>query len=129
MPTPATVSPVRPPRLPPAQTWSLIFLAYTAIAILLTGYRYLDDLSRERPGTFTIRALEQFTGVYAAFLLLPLVLRAANAYLFPRKSWPRVIFWHLTAAVVFSAAHTLLMWASRQFLAPLVGLGSYNYGI
>src|SRR5882724_10771272 len=88
--------PVRPPRLPRALTWSVVFLAYTAIAFLLTGYRYLDDLSRQRTGTFAIRTLEEVTGVYSVLLLLPLILRAANAYLFPRKSWPRMILWHLS---------------------------------
>ena len=33
------------PRSSQAQVWSVLFLIYTAIAILLTGYRYLDDLS------------------------------------------------------------------------------------
>jgi two-component system, LytTR family, sensor kinase len=120
---------VRPPRLPRALTWSVVFLAYTAIAVLLTGYRYLDDLSRQRTGTFAIRTLEEVTGVYSFLLLLPFILRVANAYLFPRKSWPRLIAWHLSAAVAFSAAHTLLMSLSRQLIAPLIGLGPYDYGI
>jgi two-component system LytT family sensor kinase len=131
MPTESTTSStsVRPPRLPRALTWSIVFLAYTAIAVLLTGYRYLDDLSRQRTGTFAMRTLEEVTGVYSFFLLLPLMLRVANAYLFPRKNWPRLILWHLSAAIAFSAAHTLLMSLSRQLIAPLIGLGPYDYGI
>jgi len=120
---------IRPPRLPRALTWSIVFLAYTAIAVLLTGYRYLDDLSRHRTGTFAMRTLEEVTGVYSFFLLLPLMLRVANVYLFPRKNWPRLILWHLATAVTFSAAHTLLMSLSRQLIAPLIGLGPYDYGI
>jgi signal transduction histidine kinase len=120
---------LRPPRLPRTLTWSIVFLAYTAIAVLLTGYRYLDDLSRQRTGTFAIRTLEEVTGVYSFLLLLPFMLRVANAYLFPPKLWPRLILWHLSAAVAFSAAHTLLMSLSRQLIAPLIGLGPYDYGI
>src|SRR6476660_2849937 len=120
---------VRPPYLPRVLTWSVIFLIYTLIAILLTNYRYLDDLSRQRTGTFAIRALEEITGVYSVFVLLPLILRAADAYLFPRRSWPGVILWHLSAAIVFSAAHTLLMSLSRQLISPLISLGPYDYGI
>jgi signal transduction histidine kinase len=123
------LAPVRPQRLPRVLTWSVVFLAYTVIAVLLTGYRYLDDLSRQRTGTFAIRTLEEVTGVYSVFLLLPVILRVAEAYLFPRKRWPQVILWHLTAAAVFSAAHTMLMSFSRQVIAPLIGLGSYDYGI
>ena len=129
MPTNVSPASVRPPRLPRALTWSVVFAAYTAIAVLLTGYRYLDDLSRERSGTFGIRTLEEATGVYTVFFLLPLILRAADAYLFPRKSWPRILVYHLAAAIAFSAAHTTLMLVTRKIIAPLVGLGTYDYGI
>ncbi len=129
MPANVTSACVRPPRLPRAQTWSVVFGAYTAIAILLTGYRYLADLSRQRSGTFGMRVLEEGTGVFTVFFLLPLVLRAADAYLFPRKSWPRIIVYHLAAAIAFSVAHTTLMLVTRKIIAPLVGLGPYDYGI
>jgi two-component system, LytTR family, sensor kinase len=129
MPTNVSSASVRPPRLPRALTWSVVFAAYTAIAILLIGYRYLDDLSRQRSGTFGMRVLEEGTGVFTVFILLPLILRAADAYLFPRKNWPRIIVYHLAAAIAFSAAHTTLMLVTRKIIAPLVGLGPYDYGI
>ena len=124
-----TTNAVRPPRLPRALTWGGLFLIYTAIAVLLIEYRYLDDLSRQRPGTFLMRLLEEGTGVYSVFLLLPLVFRVVRIYLFERKGWLRLIFSHLAAAVAFSAAHTTLMALSRHVLAPLMGLGPYDYGI
>jgi two-component system, LytTR family, sensor kinase len=122
---------VQPPPLPLAKTWSIIFLIYTGIAILLTGYRYLDDLSRNRPGTFAIRSLEEVTGVYTSFALLPLVIWAADLYLFRRKrlNWILIAFWHLVAGVAFSLAHTYLMAITRQIISPLMGLGRYDYGI
>jgi two-component system LytT family sensor kinase len=122
---------VQPVPLPRAKVWSLLFLIYTGIAILLTGYRYLDDLSRNRAGTFGIRTLEEVTGVYTAFVLLPLVFRLANMYLFRAKrlSWIAIGFWHLAAGIVFSLAHTSLMAITRQVISPLVGLGRYDYGI
>ena len=120
---------IRPLQLPWALTWTILFLIYSAIAVLLTGYRYLDDLSRQRVGTFPMRTLEEVTGVYSVFVLLPLILRVAHMYLFARKGWVRLVLSHLAAAVVFSAAHTTLMALSRRVLAPLLGLGSYDYGI
>src|SRR5437773_522007 len=36
---------------------------------------------------------------------------------------------NLSTAVAFSAAHTFLMSLSRQLIAPLIGLGPYDYGI
>jgi two-component system LytT family sensor kinase len=125
----STPSTPRVQPLPRALTWTLLFLTYTAIAILLTGYRYLDDLARQHPGTFLRRALEEGTGVYSVFILLPLVFRYARIYLFEHKGWMRLVVLHLTAAVTFSAAHTTLMALSRRILAPLIGLGPYDYGI
>src|SRR5580704_5589097 len=128
---PDLVSPAQPEPIPRAQVWSVLFLIYTAIAILLTEYRYLDDLSRNRPGTFGIRALEEVTGVYSAFVLLPFVLWLADLYLFRKRrlNWAAIGFFHVVAGVAFSLAHTYLMAISRQIISPLVGLGPYDYGI
>jgi two-component system LytT family sensor kinase len=111
-----------------ARGWAILFLLYTALAVLFFLYHYLDDLAREHTGTFGLRILEEFTGVYTVFLLLPLVLRLADLYLFKSIGWLRLISCHLAAAVGFSFLHTSLMALSRWLLSPLVGLGSYNYG-
>jgi len=118
--------PTRPRR---AYAWVVLFLVYTLIALLLTGYKYLDDLTRQHPGTFYVRVLEEGTGVYSVFLLLPFVFRFARVYLFERKGWLKLGLFHLAAAVLFSAVHTTMMAISRHFLAPLMGLGPYDYGI
>jgi two-component system LytT family sensor kinase len=112
-----------------AQGWAILFLVYTGIFVLIFSYRYLDDLSRQRPGTFTVRFLEEFTGVYSVFLLLPLVLRVANFYLFTVTGWVRQVVFHLVGAIGFSFLHTSLMALSRWILAPWIGLGEYDYGI
>ena len=113
----------------PLHTWIILFLIYTLIAVLMTGYRYLDDLTRQRPDTFYMRLLEEGTGVYSVFLLLPFVFKFARVYLYERKGWLKLAFYHLAAAIPFSAAHTTMMAISRHFLAPLMGLGPYDYGI
>jgi two-component system, LytTR family, sensor kinase len=119
---------------PPASTragrmWIILFFVYTLIAVLLTGYRYLDDLTREHPGTFYRRVLEEGTGVYSVFLLLPLVFLFAQRYLFERKGWLRLGLLHVAGALLFSSAHTTMMAISRHFLSPLMGMGPYDYGI
>jgi two-component system LytT family sensor kinase len=111
------------------QAWGILLLVYTAIFVLIFSYHYLDDLSRERPGTFEVRFLEEFTGVYSAFILLPLVFRAARFYLFARKGWLRLVASHVVGAVAFSFLHTSLMALSRWMISPLIGMGSYDYGI
>jgi two-component system, LytTR family, sensor kinase len=118
-----------PARSRRGRMWIGLFLLYTLIAVLMTGYRYLDDLTRQIPGTFPRRALEEGTGVYSVFLMLPLVFLFAQKYLFERKGWLRLGLLHLAGAVLFSGAHTTMMAISRHFLAPLMGMGSYDYGI
>ncbi|HYL62577.1 MAG TPA: histidine kinase [Candidatus Methylomirabilis sp.] len=111
------------------QTWAILFAVYSAIFILIFGYHYLDDLSRGRTGTFGVRFLEESTGTYSVLLLLPLILRVARYCLYQCKRWSRQLGVHVVAAFAFSAAHTSLMAASRWLIAPLLGLGPYDYGI
>jgi hypothetical protein len=61
-----------------ARVRSLLFLVFTVLCFLQFNYRYLDDLSRQRAGTFGRRLLEEATGVYSVFLLLPFVLLFAG---------------------------------------------------
>ena len=56
------------------QTVLLICLGFTALGVLNFGYRYLDDLARDRTGTFGIRLFEEMTGVYVGLALFPLFL-------------------------------------------------------
>ena len=111
------------------QIWVTLFFVYTAAFFLFFNYRYLDDLARERVGTLGMRLLEEGTGSYTAFALLPLVLWMARFYVQRGLDWIQVVLLHVAGAVVFSAAHTTLMAVSRSAIAPVVGLGSYNYGI
>jgi two-component system LytT family sensor kinase len=102
---------------------------FTAIGLLIFGYRYLDDLARERSGTFAPRLIEELTGAYAAALLFPLVVRVARRLRLGRHNWKRRVPVHLLALLLFSALHTTLNWFARSLLFPLFGLGDYDYGI
>ena len=120
---------VKPPRLSRVRVWTVLFLIYSAILVVEFEYRYLDDLSRQHAGTFGRRLLEEATGVYSVFLLLPFVVLFARYYLFECQGWARRIALHLTGAVLFSFLHTTMMALSRRVLAPALGLGEYDYGI
>ena len=120
---------VKPPRLSRVRVWSILFLIYTAILVSAFEYRYLDDLSRQRTGTFAIRLLEEGTGVYSVFLLLPFIFLFARYYLFECTGWTRRIAWHISGTLVFSFLHTTLMAVSRHVLAAPLGFGSYDYGL
>ena len=123
------LSNAKPPRLSRVRVWTVLFLIYTAILVVEFEYRYLDDLSRQHAGTFGRRLLEEATGVYSVFFLLPFVVLFARYYLFECQGWARRIALHLSGAVLFSFLHTTMMALSRKVLAPAVGLGEYDYGI
>lgn len=121
--------PASPPPHKNAARWGYLFLLFNVIGALSFGYVYLDDMARQRHGTFSTRLLEQGTGAYTFFLLLPIIFRLAHFYLFTRKRWIERIALHVVAAIGISAAHTTLMAVTRHFLSPLIGMGTYNYGV
>ncbi|HLK04269.1 MAG TPA: histidine kinase [Candidatus Acidoferrum sp.] len=124
-----SAAPSSPLRLSPRRTWFLLFILFTLIAFFTFGYVYLDDLTRQHSGTLSRRLLEQITGAYSAFVLLPLILRYARSLVFSSRPWFARVGFHLLGATVYSAVHTTMMAVSRWTLAPLLGMGSYDYGI
>jgi len=122
-------SPSAPLRLSPVRTWLLLFLLFTLVAFLTFSYVYLDDLTRQHTGTLSRRLLEQITGAYSAFLLLPLILRYSRRLLFSSRHWLVRLGLHLLGATAYSVIHTTLMAVSRWTIAPLLGMGPYDYGI
>ncbi len=108
--------------------WAIGFAVFTAFGVLNFGYRYLDALSRDRPGAVAMRLFEEMTGAYTAGVLFPFVLWATRRWSFVKLPWYRALPPHLAAMALFAALHTKAMEVSRDLLAPLFGLGSYDYG-
>ncbi len=108
---------------------SLVSAAVVSAASLLKfWYLYLDDLARDRAGTFLNRALEEGTGVFSAVVLIPAIVWVSRKFRFGEHPWQRIVPIHLGVAVLLSAAHTTLMGTSRALLFPLAGMGTYDYG-
>jgi len=114
---------------PDARGWWALFALYTAVGAFGFWYRYLDDLAREHRNTLARRLLEESSGTYTAFALLPLILALCRRLPWSTTTWPRTIALHLLGAVAYSFAHTTLMALSRAALFPAAGLGSYDYGV
>ena len=102
-------------------TWGALFLLFTALGVLKFSYFYLDDLARNRPGTALARGIEEATGFYSAFVLLPLVTWFARKFPWRRVPWPRFYAGHLAGAICFSLAHTTLMALSRAIISRMSG--------
>ena len=108
--------------------WLAGVAACTAIGSLLVTYKYLDDVTRNRSGTLPMRLLEEGTGVYTAVLIFPIVVFLALRFPVRRHTWAKVVPIHVLAAAGISCIHTTLMWGTRVVLAPLLGMGPYDYG-
>lgn len=110
------------------QAWLLTFLGFTTLGFLNFEYRYLDDLARDRRDTFVVRLFEEMTGVYVALLLFPLFLWLVRKTRIRRDNWWRMAPLNLLIFVVISICDTTMMGLSRSLLAPVFGLGTYDYG-
>jgi two-component sensor histidine kinase len=108
-----------------AAAWVALF---TGIGLLFFASMHLDNLSRGDETPWLVPFLEEMTGAYAAGVLVPLVVALCRRWPLDRGGWARRVPAYAAAMLAFSAGHTTLMWASRTVLAPLVGLGPYDYG-
>lgn len=110
------------------QAWLMTFLGFTALGFLNFEYRYLDDLARDRSHTFAVRLFEEMTGVYVGLLLFPLFLWLVRRARMRKDNWWRMAPLNLLIFVAISICDTTLMGMSRGLLAPVFGLGTYDYG-
>jgi signal transduction histidine kinase len=106
----------------------LAVAAFTAAGLLRFTYLYLDDLTRDHPGTFLRRLIEELTGGYASLALFAGIVWLFRRFPLDRPGWPRRVPVHLLGALAYSAAHTSILWATRAAIFPLAGLGAYDYG-
>ena len=107
----------------------IIFAYFTAVGLMFFGYRYLEYVANGEP----VSPLEPFidevlTGAWMAALLFPLVARVARRYPIDRVNWTSRLPLHAGALVLYSLAHTSLLWVLRNALYPLFGLRHYDYG-
>jgi hypothetical protein len=117
-----------PARSRTLRNWAIGFAVFTTFGVLNFGYRYLDALSRNHPHDVGMRLLEEMTGAYTAGLLFPLVLWTARRWPIVKMPWYRALPPHLAATAVYAVLHTKAMAMSRDLLAPLFHLGTYDYG-
>ncbi|MBD5656156.1 MAG: hypothetical protein IAI50_13415, partial [Candidatus Eremiobacteraeota bacterium] len=107
----------------------LPFLVFTAVGLLFFTSYYLDDLARMRDGTALARFIEEMTGAYSAFVLLPIITVVARRFPMSRTTWKSGLLAAMVAALGYTIVKTTLMSLSRAVIFPLAGLGHYDYGV
>jgi two-component system, LytTR family, sensor kinase len=116
-------------RFAPLWVWATGFAVFTIFGLLELGYRFFDDLARDRVHTFPMRFFEEMNGAYCAAIFFPLVVVVARRWSLLKLPWYRSIPIHVTGMLTYGLLHTTLMALSRHLLAPLFNLGPYDYGI
>jgi len=111
-----------------AGVWAWLFLFFTAVGLLNFGHFFLDDLARGSRGTAVPRLMEELTGVYSSFVLLPVILWVTHHVPMTRRTWLRALGANVLGWLGYTGVHTTLMALSRAAIAPLIGLGPYDYG-
>ncbi len=104
------------------------FLAFTALGLISFASFYLDDLTRDEQGTALRRALEESTGAYGAFVLFWLLVAVERRFPLTAGGWRRNWPAHVAGYVTYTVLHTTMLAASRRVIAPVIGLGAYDYG-
>lgn len=94
------------------------------------GYFWLGGLATGRDVSALDPLVSELTGSVAALvMILVVVIPVSLRYPLGRGLWTRHLPVHVLALVVGSILKTVLMGVQRLVLFPLVGLGSYDYGI
>ena len=110
------------------KTWFILFCVYTGLGTLNLVTFLTEDLSRSKQTTFHIDIVEEYTGAYTAFLLLPLLLWFFKRYPLLSGNLVKRIPLHLGISMAYGVSHTMLMYVTRQLFFHLLKWGEYDYG-
>jgi signal transduction histidine kinase len=123
-----TLSPVDRPLYRHPLFWPVTVLTFTAVGLLRFAYMYLDDVARGASGTLLPRLVEEGTGAYTSLPLFVGVVWLVWRVPLRAATWRRDLAVHALGALLYSVAHTSLLFLTRSALFPLLGLGAYDYG-
>ncbi|MCB0596054.1 MAG: histidine kinase [Lewinellaceae bacterium] len=111
--------------------WLAFLLLAAILACMNIGVIVSEDLAQQDEVEIAYYVVNEFSGVFLAFALLPFLFWFFRAYPLRPENWWRHLPLYLLASVIFGAAHTILMYVVRTLLYQWLGLGSYPefYGL
>jgi len=115
-------------RVTPWKKWLALFALCTFIGLLSFSTFLAEKLLEGDRTPYQVFLVNEFTGAYGVFVLLPLLLLFIGRFPVRRENWYWTVPTHLGGSVVFGVFHTLIMTGSRVVLYPALGLGTYNMG-
>ena len=126
MAAPASPSPWS--RLPRGARAALLLLAAVLLAFLNVGIITTSGLAEGEKVDVVRESVTELTGTLTLLLVLLPVLPLMRRLPVEGPRWPSRALLHAALSVLVGTTHTLLMWASRSLLFPLLGWGRYDYG-
>jgi signal transduction histidine kinase len=108
--------------------WGLAFLLYTILGLISAGSIFTNGLASGGHQPYYYPLIWEMTGYYMALALLPLMVLGFSRVPISRENWFWTIPVHLGISMCIGAAHTGLMYLSRELVYGLLGLGPYDYG-
>lgn len=108
--------------------WFALFLLLTFMGLLNLGVFVTDDLASGQPVAWTKHIINELTGAWTTFVLLPLLLWFFEK--FPIKSSNLIsrLPFYILGVIVFGTCHTTIMYIVRTPLHAWAGLGNYGEG-
>lgn len=106
-----------------------MFGFFTAVGLSLTLYVYLDYVANRETISFWEPFIWEMTGAWFAVPLFLFIVPFARQFRIERGRIAGRLALHGAVLAAYSVLHTSLLWVSRIYIYPAVGLGHYNYGI
>jgi signal transduction histidine kinase len=108
--------------------WGLVFLLYTVLGLISAGSVFTSGLASGNHQPYYYPLIWEMTGYYTALLVLPLMVLSSSRVPISCENWFWTIPVHLGISMSIGAAHTGLMYLSRELVYRWLGWGHFDYG-
>jgi sensor histidine kinase YesM len=109
--------------------WILTFVFITLIGLMNFSIVLTEKNTSGRSIPFQYPFIDEMTGAYSVYILLPFLLWFFKRFPIKRKNLVTFIPLHLFISVCFGITHTMLMGISRKLIYSLAGMGTYDFGL
>jgi len=108
--------------------WFVIFLFSTLVGVMNFNRFYTNELAEGETPNFYHYFINEMTGAYAVFVLLPVLFYFFKKFPLQRSKLFTRLPLHLLASLAFGFSHTMLMFFSRKLLYSTFLREGYDYG-
>jgi hypothetical protein len=109
--------------------WIVVFAIINFGWMISFGIIHTNTLSQYGSDyEWRIPLLNEITGTYAAFILIPLLFLFWKKVPLTKSTWLKRLPLYLVVTVLTGILHTIIMLSSRELLYPVFNLGEHNAG-